>query len=855
MPSRYTQRILTHIADRRYEPSNANALADELSIPPEQREAFAESLDGLLDNNQVVCGHGEAIALPPPAGFMEGIFRKHPNGFGFFIPDQLVEHGDLFVPPGSVGDALTGDRVRIKVIKETRRGGSGKSPWVGRIEEILQRADRKYAGTLEKKGRFFQVAVDGRMMTEPIVVRDIGSKNAHPGDKVVVEIIKYGDAAKNKPAEGVIVEVLGEAGEPAVETQAVMRAFGLAEKFEDVVLDEARAAANTISDDVPDDREDLTGLFIATIDPPNAKDFDDAISIEKLDRSRSHDGADWELGVHIADVAAFVTPGSALDAEAYARGNSTYLPRKVVPMLPEVLSNGVCSLQPDVARFAKSCFIRYDRKGKPISSRFSRSVIRSQKRLTYIEAQALIEDDLKLAIKHCRQDSGGTTKYPRDLIQKLKQMDELAKTIRKRRMGEGMISLGLPEVELVFDDAGRVIDAQPEDDVFTHTLIEMFMVEANEAAARLFNNLDVPMIRRTHPDPDAHDVSELQQFARVAGYNIPAKPSRHELQTLLEAVRGKPQQHAVHIAVLRTMTRAEYSPALIGHFALASDHYTHFTSPIRRYPDLIVHRGIDAYLVAAEQFPKDRKAIARELEGSPAVPDFAKLVEMGQHCSNTTRNSTAAERELRNYLVLELLAEHLGDDFPGTVTGVTGNGVFIQIDKFLVDGFVAIRELPQLPADRWQFNRTTGALVAARSGKTISIGDRFTVRVALVDLARRQMDLAVINPGFATGSTKPGNKSDGKSKNKSGGKSGKTSGGGGGKHKQHKKSKGTQSADGQSHKPKQNKKKKSKKSGNTSGGTSGGKSGRNTGKSAEGTSGGGGGKKKSKAREKRKRQD
>ncbi|MEM1099680.1 MAG: VacB/RNase II family 3'-5' exoribonuclease, partial [Planctomycetota bacterium] len=493
-----------------------------------------------------------------------------------------------------------------------------------------------------------------------------------------------------------------------------------------------------------------------TIDPPTAKDFDDAISIEKLTPGDEKDGAAWELGVHIADVAAFVLPGSALEAEAYVRGNSTYLPKRVIPMLPEVLSNGVCSLQPDVTRYAKSCFIRYDRKGKPLSSRFAKSVIKSAKRLTYLEAQALIDDNLKEAIKHCREDSGGTTKYPRELIQKLKQMDELAKTIRGRRMDEGMIVLGLPSVELVFDEAGRVVDAEPEDDAFTHTIIEMFMVEANEAAARLFDKLDVPMIRRTHPEPDAHDVSELKQFARVAGYNIPSRPNRKELQQLLDAVRGKPQQQAVHIAVLRTMTKAEYSPNLIGHFALASEHYTHFTSPIRRYPDLIVHRGINAALEALAEHPKNKKAVTRKLDEDSAVPEFDKLVEIGRHCSTTERNSADAERELRNYLVLELLAEHLGDDFAGTVSGVTGNGVFIQIDKYLVDGFVAVRELPQLPQDRWRFNRATGALVAERSGKTITIGDRFTVRIASVDLARRQMDLAVVEPATPSGRSKPG---------------------------------------------------------------------------------------------------
>ncbi|MFA9478684.1 ribonuclease R [Phycisphaerales bacterium AB-hyl4] len=758
MPERFARRILEHLADQRYEPRTAHELARDLSIPEDEQPAFEEAVRQLLEEGQMVAGSSETLLLPPPGKTMVGIFRKHERGFGFIVPDELTQHGDLFVPPNASMDAMTGDRVSARVRHSPRRGSAtGKSPYTGQIVEILQRADKRYVGTLQKDGKQFVVQVDGRVLHDAVLIRDPHASNAKLGDKVVIELIEYPDRP-GKKAEGVITEVLGESGEPEIETLSVIRAYGLAEKFDDAVVENARAAAREFhDDDVPTDREDLTGLLTLTIDPPDARDFDDAISLRKVDeieggvkashlRGESGDEAVWELGVHIADVSHFVRLDSPLDQEAYERGNSTYLPRKVIPMLPELLSNGVCSLQDGVNRFTKSAFIYYDADGRVVGQRFSRSVIHSDKRLTYLEAQALIDDDLREAVKHTRSEA----KYPRPIIQALKQMDELAKTIRKRRMSEGMIVLGLPEVELVFDEAGRVVDAQPEDDAFTHTLIEMFMVEANEAAARLFDSLGVPMIRRVHPDPDAHDVGELRHFARVAGFNIPAKPSRKELQQLLEQVRGKPAQHAVHLAVLRTLSKAEYSPILVGHFALASEHYTHFTSPIRRYPDLVVHRGLDAYLKVTDNgqkgvgSPKQRKQVARAVMDSHLVPNEDRLHNLGKHCSTTERNSEQAERELRSYLVMELLTQHLGEDFAATVTGVTGMGVFMQLNRYLVDGLVRAADLPGPEGERWQMNPNTGALTAQRSGRAITIGDQFTVRVAKVDLARRQMDLVII---------------------------------------------------------------------------------------------------------------
>ncbi|MCC6680041.1 MAG: ribonuclease R [Phycisphaeraceae bacterium] len=730
MSEHYTERILDYMADRRYEPRGVRDLAAELAIPEDQFDTFRRCLDELVQEGRILRSGGGQVVLPPMGRFVTGSFRRHERGFGFVIPDSPTEHGDLFIPPGDSLDAITGDRVRAKVRKERR---SGQASYVGQIVEILQHTDRRYAGTLTRKGSSWLVIVDGKALHDPVIIRDPQARNARAGDKVVIELVDRASGSNQLPT-GVITEVLGEAGQPDVETLAVMHAYGLPDQFPEQVVEQARQAAATFKpDQLPPEREDLTNLFICTIDPPDAKDYDDAISIERTD-----DGG-YQLGVHIADVAHFVRPGSALDQEAQQRGNSTYLPRRVIPMLPELLSNGVCSLQEGVNRYAKSCFIRYDGEGNVQDARFARSVIRSAKRLTYLEAQALIDGDLREAIKHV--PSGSVPRYPRKLIPTLQLMDELAKVIRKRRLDEGMIVLGLPQVELIFDESGRVIDAVPEDDAFTHTLIEMFMVEANEAAARLFDSLDAAMLRRVHADPDPHDLSELERFTRVAGYNIPARPDRRQLQGLLDAVRGKPAQHAVHLAVLKTLSKAEYAPLLVGHFALASEHYTHFTSPIRRYVDLVVHRGIDAYLDARGGKRRQIKQALRD-----QLPDEQTLGQIGKHCSATEVNSESAERELRTYLVLELLSDQLGEDFAGTVTGVSGSGAFVELNKYLVDGFVPLEDLPGPPDERWQLNRNTGALVAQRSGKTITIGDTFTVRIARIDLPRRRMELVVVEP-------------------------------------------------------------------------------------------------------------
>jgi ribonuclease R len=750
MSLKFERRLVEHLKHERYVPGAVRALASDLAIDSEDMPEFEAAVEALVGRGVLTRDGSGNIKLPAMGDEITGTLRKNQRGFGFVIPEAAFREGDVFIPPDSMLDALTGDVVRVRVYRSIRNG----SPDVtGEVVEVLERKRAGFTGELKKRGGLWVVLPDGKELTQPIVVKDPAVKNAKEGDKVVIEITSYPQG--NELGEGVITKVLGEAGLPDVETQAVIEAFGLPGEFSRECVDQARAAAAKYEVDLREgdrngwtDRIDMRDQFIITIDPSDSKDYDDAISI-----APAPDGG-WYLGVHIADVAHFIPPGTPLDVEARERGNSCYLPRMVIPMLPEVLSNGICSLSEGVARFCKSAFMHYDADGNMLSEKVGATLIKSAKRLTYLEAQALIDGDLREARKHARTEP----KYTDQLIKTLRSMDSLAKVIRARRRAAGMIHLDLPEVNLIFDDAGHVIDAEPEDDSFTHTLIEMFMVEANEVLARLFADMHVPLLRRVHPEPPPGDVQDLRQMARVAGFAIPKNPTRQELQNLLDSTAGTTSARAVHFAVLRTLTKAEYSPADIGHFALASEAYAHFTSPIRRYADLTVHRALAAYLRQTDngakgpRSEKDRKRLGRvlmQLGEKHGVMSEEDLVEIGRHCSAMENRAEGAEQSLRGFLVLQLLTNHLGETFPGLVTGVTGAGVFIQIEKYLAEGLIKTADLPSgggQRGGRWSVDQRTGALVNQGTGRSFSVGDRVNVTIAAIDLALRRMDLIVADP-------------------------------------------------------------------------------------------------------------
>ena len=739
MSMRFTNRLLDHLSYDGYRPTTVRNIAKDLRIIHDDKVEFGDTIAQAEEKGLIEIGRDECVRLPSLPEEIVGSLRSNKRGFGFVKPTQRFREGDIYIGAGSEGDAVSGDTVRVLVSQSKSWKGKGAS---GKIIEVLERGRGEYVGTLYKRGNSWFAQPDGRELHDPVIIRDVGAKDAKEGDKIVFEMLHYPE--KDYYGEGVITRVLGDAGKPDVETQAVMLAYGLFEDFNEESKEEARHAATHFEETGDEGRENLTNDFIFTIDPPDARDFDDAINI-----SYDKEANEWELGVHIADVASFVLMDGALDKGAIERGNSVYLPRRVIPMLPEVLSNGVCSLQEGVRRWAKSVFIRFDSKGRVIGHRLSNTVICSSKRLTYLEAQGLIDGDEKEARKNTV--TGGA--YSQELIDTLKLADKLAKNLLARRRRDGMIELQLPEVVLEFDEDGHVIDAHPEDGAFTHRIIEMFMVEANEAVARTFAGIDIPLLRRVHPEPNFGDMVELRLFARSVGIGISDEPTRHDLQKLLQATKDSDSSRAVHFAVLRTLSQAIYSPAEVGHFALASHHYAHFTSPIRRYPDLTVHRALASYLDHTDNGTntrggKSKRSIIGNIRDDDRTLDEGTLIDIGANCSSTERNAEQAERSLRTFLVLQFLNDnHLGDEFSGIITGFSSSGLFISVERFLIEGLCRFDSLKQSSksAGRWEKLEGTGQIVAVRSGAVLAIGDRVTVQISAIDLPTRQMELHVTN--------------------------------------------------------------------------------------------------------------
>ncbi len=682
---------------------------------------------------------------------VEGRFSLSQRGFGFVEPEEEkgedAEAGptagdDLFIPPGKTLDAVTGDTVLAEV------EGKGDKGYYGRILEVKERGQERFVGTvLSEDGRTI-VRPDGGVLLQDFAVPDASSAGARPKDKVVFEVVTYG--LKGETGQAVITEVLGHRGDPGVDTLAVIRQFELPDEFAEAALQEARRAAGRIDDEALRGRRDLTGDTVITIDPEDARDFDDAISLAPGD-----DGS-VTLGVHIADVAHFVPVGSRLDAEARERGTSVYLPTTVLPMLPETLSNAACSLQEGRTRLAKSVFITFDPEGEPGGVDLANSTIKSAKRLTYRQAQAALDG----------RDDG----LPAEVADLLAAMNRLARTLLARRRRLGYLELDLPEVDLEFNDDGRVVDAHPEDTSFTHRIIEMFMVEANEAVARELEKAGLPCMRRVHPEPDAEASEQLQHYATSVGHRLSDPTDRRDLQKLLNRVRGTPEAYGVHLAVLRSLRKAEYRMEPLGHFALGSSAYCHFTSPIRRYPDLTVHRALEA-LVGGRGTAKGRRRRGDRKGGTPTLAE-GSLDDLAAHCSRTERRAEAAERELTKIKLLEYLQARIGETFTGVITGVQAFGVFVENPNLLVDGLVHIASLAD---DYYTFDRKKWRLVGRRTGNVLRVGTELEVRIAAVDIPRRQLDLV---PVAAERKRKEGGASGGKKDKGGKKKSGKKKGGG-----------------------------------------------------------------------------
>ncbi len=706
------RQILTALSRRDYSPQPARRLAESLGLGGDDYPAFQKALESLRQNSQIALDAKKNVTLPPMGNRVIGTFRANARGFGFIVPLEPNAYGDLYVAPTDTAGAMSNDIVVARAVKKGMRDGQRR--YSGVILDIVERGGARFVGTLQRNADTWFVEPEGRGYFAPILVDDAASSGARENDKVVLEIVSY--PRRNEPATGAIVEVIGKAGQYDSELQSIIAQYDLPTAFPESCLEQARRVTQDYNPDAAQNRADLTEEVIVTIDPPDAKDFDDAISLRK-----DRDGH-WQLGVHIADVSGFIPMDSPLDIEARKRGNSVYLPLKVLPMLPEVLSNGICSLQPQQKRFVKSAYITYDAEGNVLGTEFDNSVIHSAARLTYQQADRILK--------------GHAAGFSGPVVALLKDMETLARAIEHRRQKQGMLHLDLPETELVFDKAGRVVDAEPADTSYPHTIIEMFMVEANEAVAALLDRFGVPFMRRIHPAPDAFTTKNLARFVKLCGLKVPRHLDRAAIQDLLEAVRGTPAEYAVNRHVLRSMQRAEYSPLHIGHFALASKHYCHFTSPIRRYADLMVHRLLNCYI----------EGRLNKIGLEEVLPE-GELIEIGKHITFSEQQAEDAENELKTVLILQMLSKRIGDELNCVVSGLTNFGVFVQCLKFGIEGMI---EPGDLGMDEWKYDQRAQAVIGRWSGQSVHLGQPMKVRIAAVNLPSRQLFLTPAEPLVAS---------------------------------------------------------------------------------------------------------
>ncbi len=561
-----------------YRPRDRDEIAQALHAKGRDRVNVRTTLRELERAGEIVRIRKNRYVLPAEADLVTGKLSIHQAGFGFLVPEKSGEP-DIFVAAENTGTAMNGDRVVVRISRDipqrrakVRAGPALRQRSEGRVIRILERARDTIVGTLQQSKNFYYVVPDDPRLVHNVYVqvppREKLPKAPASGDKVVVRLEDW--QSRHVNPEGEIVEVLGAANAPGIDMLSIIRKYGLPTEFPKNVIDEANRIPKSVEQRMIEGREDLRNKFIATIDPDDARDFDDAIDVEKID----NDGG-WRLGVHIADVSAYVTPGNALDREARRRGNSVYLPDRVIPMLPERLSNGVCSLNPGVDRLTFSVFIEFDKSGRAKNARFARTVIRSAKRLTYKEAYAILKS---------KPDS--------ELSQRLHTAWELASLLRRNRFEHGSLDLDFPEVKVYVDANGKPTRLDRVENDESHQLIEEFMLAANEAVARELRHRSIPTIYRVHEDPDPEKLGEYREFILSFGYKVGDLSHRKEIQRFLASIRGEPEEQALKIGLLKSLKRARYAAQPLGHYGLAKANYLHFTSPIRRYADLVVHRTL-----------------------------------------------------------------------------------------------------------------------------------------------------------------------------------------------------------------------------------------------------------------------
>lgn len=697
MLHRLEERILDVLRRARAVPLTAGELRARLGSGEGTESVLCAALESLERQGRIVRIKDNRYVLPLTADLIPGRIRINRQGKGFLQPDD-PRIPEIVIPEHATGTALHEDRVLVRrTVRAKGLRPPGPEPPIGEVVRILERHRTQLVGTLQRSARFYYVIPDDPRIPHDIYVPTprVGQRTARVGDKVVVALRDWPSREANP--EGDLIEILGRPDAPGVDMLAVLRQYQLPTAFPAAVRREAEAFGNRVRGEELRGRVDCRSQLVITIDPEDAKDFDDAIALERLPDHR------WKLWVHIADVSHYVKPGSALDEEARRRGNSTYLVDRVIPMLPEILSNELCSLKPGVDRLTKCVEFLFSPEGHVLQTRFYPAVIHSRRRLTYAEALELIR---------------GPARDP--ISRMLHQAHRLAQRLRQRRFAQGALDLDFPEVKVRLDAQGRVLRVETVEHDEAHQLIEEFMLLANEAAAKRLRQLRRPALYRVHEPPEPARLEEYRQ--EVLSHNIPCGNllKREELRRLLQRLKQTPLGPALKVGLLRSLMRAQYATEPLGHFGLNKTDYTHFTSPIRRYADLMVHRA---------------------LFEPGALPSRVELEELADHLSTMERNSADAERDSREVKLFAFLEEQLRTgrtvSYPALVTDVRNHGFFVDLPTLGLSGMVP---LSRLKDDFYLFDSERNELRGRRHRRRIRLGDELHVVVARVDRFKKQLD-------------------------------------------------------------------------------------------------------------------
>ncbi|MDQ0062126.1 ribonuclease R [Paenibacillus harenae] len=713
----HEQELLDFMRETAYKPMTYQELEKHFGIEgAAEFKQFLKLLNQLEDEGKIVRTRNELYGVPERMNLLRGKLQAHAKGFGFLLPDEK-DHPDVYIHANDLKSAMNGDILLVRITSKSEGGGRME----GEVVRIVQRAVTQIVGTFENHESYAFVVPDDKRINRDIFIPKGGFEGAVSGQKVVVRIVSYPEG--RSAAEGEIVEVLGHKDDPGVDILSIIRKHQLPESFPDEVMAEAEAAPDEITEEeiIEQGRRDLRGEVIVTIDGEDAKDLDDAVHVKRLENGN------FLLGVHIADVGYYVREKSELDQEAYRRGCSVYLVDRVIPMLPHRLSNGICSLHPKVDRLTLSCEMEFDAKTlKRVRHDVFTSVIRTKERMTYTNVRKILtatEEEPQTELKE---------RYT-DLLDMFALMEQLAMRLRSKRMKRGAIDFDFVESKVIVDETGKAVDIVKRERSVAEQIIEEFMLVANETVAEHFHWLRVPFLYRIHEDPNQEKLLTFMQFASNFGYVVKGKGNSvhpRALQTLLEEIQGTKEATVISTMMLRSMKQAKYDSESLGHFGLAAEFYSHFTSPIRRYPDLVIHRVIREVLEGGGHLTESRHEALT-----------ARMPEIAQHSSERERVAVDAERDTEQLKKCELMLDKVGEEFEGIISSVTSFGMFIELEN-TVEGLIRLSDMSD---DYYHFHEQHMVLIGERTSKIYRIGDEAKIRIARVDMADHTIDFELVD--------------------------------------------------------------------------------------------------------------